>query len=348
MSLVKVLVVDDSAFMRKVISDIINGSGKAVVLDTAKNGKEAIEKTATLKPDVITMDVEMPIVDGISALKSIMDNNPTPVVMLSSITKEGADATVRALEFGAIDFVTKPNNMFNISTDVMQKEIMEKILIASKTMVKKNVFKSDIIIDRRNIISSGDKLDKIIAIGTSTGGPKALQSVLPKFPKNINAAILVVQHMPPGFTKSLSERLDDMSQINVKEASDGDVLKPGWAYIAPGDRHLKVSKTGGNYKIFLDDSALVTGHKPSVDAMYYSLAQLDNVKDIISVIMTGMGADGAKGLVELKKKRATVIAQNEESCVVFGMPKAAINLEVVDKIVTLEKITDEVLKSMGV
>lgn len=352
----RVLIVDDSAFMRKVLTDIINQDPGLTVIDTAKNGQEAIQKVLQLKPDVMTLDVEMPVLDGLAALEVVMRDAPMPVIMLSSLTREGADATLRALDLGALDFITKPSSIFQINTQDMQQELLTKLKMAARVTVRTRsaprrerppLQRSTL---PRQEAASGTKdgrIRKIIAIGTSTGGPKALQDVIPNLPGNLQASILVVQHMPPGFTKSLAERMDSISQLRVKEAEHNDILLPGWVYIAPGDYHLRVVREGHNYRVKLGDDALVSGHRPSVDAMMDSLADL-KMSDIVGVIMTGMGSDGAKGLKRLKENRTYVIAQDEESCVVFGMPKSAIKLEAVDKIVSLESIADEIIKATGV
>lgn len=371
---IRVLVVDDSAFMRKVITDMVHLQKDIEVIDTAKNGQEAIDKIKSLKPDVVTLDIEMPIMDGLTALERIMDNSPLPVIMLSSLTKEGADATIRSLELGAVDFITKPSSVFKINTEDVKNELISKILMASKitmkpkgsikkipefkkekddSMTKSNMrfgaetqsIGSDL--TNRRGLGSG-KIDKIVAIGTSTGGPRALQSVIPRIPGNVNASFLVVQHMPPGFTKSLAERMNTLSELSVKEAENGDVLKPGWVYIAPGDFHLKLKRSGQDYIIQLTQDELVSGHRPSVDAMMYSIADL-RISNVVGVIMTGMGADGAKGLARVKQdNKGFVIAQDEESCVVFGMPKSTIQLGVVDRVVTLTDIANEIVRAVGV
>jgi len=351
----KVLVVDDSAFMRRVITDIINEEESFEVVDTARNGKEALEKVKTLHPDVVTLDVEMPVMDGLDALERIMEECPVPVLMLSSITKEGADATIRALELGAIDFITKPSSIFKVNTDDVKKELHEKIRVVRKAHIRSVKARPAVSPRPKPEISRkaakappSGSLKKIVAIGTSTGGPRALQSVIPTLPANLDASVIVVQHMPAGFTKSLADRMNTMSELSVKEAENGDVLRAGWVYIAPGDYHLRVIKDRNGYKINLGGDPPVTGHRPSVDAMMYSIADL-GTENIIGVIMTGMGADGAKGLANIKQmNKAHIIAQNEESCVVFGMPKSAIAEGVVDKVVSLNEITSEILKAMGV
>lgn len=357
MEKMKVLVVDDSAFMRKVIADIISKDKGLVVIDTARNGQEAIEKAKKLKPDVMTLDVEMPVLDGLSALEVVMKESPMPVLMISSLTKEGADATLKALELGAVDFITKPSSIFQINTEDMQRELLSKLKMAGRIKIPKQSTierrmipsaPKPVVVKKEPIVSASEgRIKKIVAIGTSTGGPKALQYVIPNLPESLQASVLVVQHMPPGFTKSLAERMDGISHMRVKEAEHNDVLLPGWVYIAPGDYHLRVVRDGHGFKIKLGDDPPVTGHRPSVDAMMESLAELKS-SEIIGVIMTGMGSDGAKGLKKLKEHRTFVIAQDEETCVVFGMPKSAIKLEAVDKIVGLDDIADEIIKAMGV
>jgi two-component system chemotaxis response regulator CheB len=347
---IKVLVVDDSAFMRKVLTDIISSEPHMEVIATAKNGKEALELIKLHKPDVVTLDIEMPVMDGLTALEIAMRESPVPIVMLSSLTQEGADSTLKALELGAIDFITKPSSIFKVNTDEVKIQLIEKINIASRiTLRPKRILTKGLTpsvpAKKSNAYVGHNSLQKIIAIGTSTGGPKALQSVIPLLPKDLDAPVLVVQHMPPGFTKSLAERLDSMSDIRVKEAEHGDILKPGWCYIAPGDKHLRITKDLGQLKIALGSDATVSGHRPSCDAMFDSIAQL-GISNVIAVIMTGMGADGAKGLLNIKQNKNFVIAQDEESCVVFGMPKSAIKLNAVDKVVSLDAITDEILRAM--
>jgi two-component system chemotaxis response regulator CheB len=350
MKKLNVLVVDDSAFMRKVITDIIEDNPDLSVVGTAKNGQEAVEKIKELSPDIVTMDVEMPIMDGITALKIIMNEMPLPIIMLSSLTKEGADATVRALELGAIDFITKPSSIFKMNTEDMKIQLHEKLKMASKANVKsRHVLKSELTTPDRKVFNfkADPSVNNIVAIGTSTGGPRALQSVIPFLPKNIPASILIVQHMPPGFTKSLAERLNSLSEITVKEAEEDDILLPAHAYVAPGDRHMKIVKSGNMFKIKLTTDQPMTGHRPSVDYMMNSLAQLQ-IKKLTGVIMTGMGSDGAEGMKNIKLSGGITIGQNEESCVVYGMPKSAVNLGCVDILVSLESIAESIIKAVGV
>lgn len=356
MDKVKVLVVDDSAFMRKIISDMIALDEGFTVVGTARNGKESIQKIKELSPDVVTMDVEMPVMDGLTALDMIMKQFPRPVVMLSSLTNEGAEATLKALELGAVDFITKPVNVFKVNTEDIRIQLIEKIKIASKVNVrekylfrsfpkrleKKSIWKTSASPEENKLIK------KIVAIGTSTGGPKALQEIIPYLPKNIPASILIVQHMPPGFTKSLAERLNNISEINVKEAEDNEALLAGWAYIAPGDYHLELKKESNVLKIKLTKAKPVSGHRPSVDVMMNSLAQLNLGNKLISVIMTGMGSDGAEGMKNIKLSNGYTIAQDESTCVVYGMPKSAISLGCIDKVVPLHDIAGTITQTVGV
>ncbi|MCR4434478.1 MAG: chemotaxis response regulator protein-glutamate methylesterase [Clostridiales bacterium] len=345
----RVLVVDDSAFMRKVISDILRADNTIEVVDTAKNGAEALEKVKVLKPDVVTLDVEMPVMDGLTCLKKLLDTSYTPVIMLSSLTKDGEEATIQALGYGAVDFITKPTNIFGMSDQAKKRELIEKVKVAKNAAKpKKYVFEKPKIRPKSQIAKS-ESLKYIVAIGTSTGGPKALQDVIPLIPGDVPAAFLVVQHMPPGFTKSLGDRLNSLSEVVVKEAEDGENVKPGYVYIAPGNYHLLVERhKGTNLKLKLNQGPSVGGHRPSVDVMMNSLSDT-GLKNIIGVIMTGMGGDGSEGIVKIKRiNNGHIIAQDEKSCVVYGMPRAAVQTGVVDAVVPLKEIAGEIMKFMGV
>lgn len=362
---VRVLVVDDSAFMRKIISNVLNEDDQISVVETAKNGEDAIIKAKQCLPDVITLDVEMPIMNGLDCLKHLMNKNPIPVIMLSNFTNEGADATIKALELGAIDFIAKPENIFDIGAEKLRREIIEKVKIAGRTKLK--FFGQKAVSSRQgssllhghyksndslgnNDPGNSKQIDKLIAVGASTGGPRALQQVISALPGNLPAALLIVQHMPAEFTKSLANRLNAMSQLTVKEANDGDIVTAGCAYIAPGGFHMIFEQDVEKNQLIirLNKGQPVNGHRPSVDTMMNSLSDT-GLQNIIGVIMTGMGMDGCKGLEKLKKyNKAAIIAQNEESCVVYGMPKAAVVAGIVDKIVSLQDISDEILKLMGV
>lgn len=348
---VKVLVVDDSAFMRKLITDFLSEDSRFNVIGTARNGKAAIQKVKEWQPDVVTLDVEMPEMNGLDALQAIMSENPTRVVMLSTTTQQGAENTLLAMSYGAIDFIAKPSGAISLDLDKVKEEIIMKVLIASKANVQefsmnKNKVPPPIveIHPKRTGKMQNNTVKKLVCIGTSTGGPRALQQVLTKLPKTINAPILVVQHMPAGFTKSLAVRLNSISEINVKEAEDGDILENGTAYIAPGGYHLKVKNGGSNINIYLDQTDPINGHRPSVDVMYQSVSEIKNYCKI-AVIMTGMGSDGSNGLKALKSSGNTIaIAESVETSVVFGMPKSAIATNLVDEVVNLEEIASTIMK----
>ncbi|SDY91189.1 protein-glutamate methylesterase/protein-glutamine glutaminase [Tindallia californiensis] len=347
---IKVLIVDDSSFMRKLFSDMISANPIFEVIGRARNGKEAIEKAEQLRPDVITMDVEMPIMNGIEALKIICQQEKIPVVMVSSLTKEGAYETLKALEYGAVDFIQKPSTSTILNNESFQKNLHSKLKIASKANVKPSLEINNKPL-RATVGKYAETLTKkqnnIVAIAISTGGPKALQYVIPQIPATFPYPILIVQHMPPGFTKSLAERLNTTSAVSVKEAENGDVVTPGNVYIAPGDYHMEVEVVNKSHLIKLHQNTAVNGHRPSADPMLRSLLNC-NYQEAICVIMTGMGSDGTEGLKDLKKRLKTLaIAQDEKSCVVFGMPKSAIMKGIIDEVVTLEKIAEVIVNRIG-
>ncbi|MBT2642596.1 chemotaxis response regulator protein-glutamate methylesterase [Bacillus sp. ISL-41] len=358
MAKTRVLIVDDSAFMRKLISDFLSEHPEIEVIGTARNGEDAIKKCREFRPDVITLDVEMPKLNGLEVLKLIMKEHPLPVVMLSSTTKEGADTTLQAIQAGAVDFVAKPSGSISIDLHKIKTELIQKVLSASKANLTKINFLEDSNTVGKKLESSLDseikpasnvttrgftQSKKIVCIGTSTGGPRALQQVITSLPKGLEVPILIVQHMPPGFTKSLANRLDSLSQIRVKEAEDGELLQKGTAYIAPGGFHLKVKSLGSSLAISLSQSPPRNGHRPSVDVMFESMSTIKNYSKI-AVIMTGMGADGSKGLVEMKKYGIVkAIAESQETSIVFGMPKAAIATNMVDEVADVENIAQSIM-----
>jgi len=275
-----------------------------------------------------------------------------PVLMVSSLTNHGADATIKALDLGAFDFIPKPSSLFNVNTNDFKINLINKIKLAYNS--KKKTVKQDLgnyqnpeNINTQYDIKFGNEKRTIIAVGTSTGGPRALQTLLKDIPKNINASFLVVQHMPPKFTKSLADRLNSLSEIDVFDGEDNAILKRGCCYIAPGDFHMRVIYDGSHFRLKLDKDSYVKGVRPSVDVLMSSVAKLDNIK-VIGVIMTGMGSDGTKGVVEIKKVNGYIIAQDKESSTVFGMPKSAIETKCVDKIVPLNRIADEIIQMVGV
>ncbi|WLR52356.1 chemotaxis response regulator protein-glutamate methylesterase [Bacillus tianshenii] len=351
---ITVLIVDDSAFMRKLITDFLSGTNRIKIVGTARNGKEAIDKVKDLQPDVVTLDVEMPIMNGLDVLKWLMSEYPVPVVMLSSTTQENAKNTVLAMQYGAVDFIAKPSGAISLDLHKIKDDLIHKVIMASKANVRGTpanirskpaetqsspAYQSEWPTRQRNKMAR-----KIVCIGTSTGGPRALQAVLTKLPSDFDAPILIVQHMPAGFTKSLADRLNTLCAISVKEAEDGDVIQRGTAYIAPGGFHITTKLVGTSVGIQLSSDPPRSGHRPSVDMMFESVSMLKNYQKV-AVIMTGMGADGAKGLNVLKSSGSTIaIAEAEASSVVFGMPKAAIATNLVDEVVHLDKISNAILK----
>lgn len=351
---IKVLVVDDSAFMRKMISNILESHPKIIVVGTARNGLDALKKVDQLDPDVITLDIEMPEMDGLVALNKIMESKPRPVIMLSSLSKLGADKTFESMELGAVDFITKPSGSISLNIKEIETEIISKVLEATKAKVdlftdstsRSTYLKTS---DRRIAPNLSKKNQVVIGIGTSTGGPRALQQVITRLPENIPAPIVIVQHMPPGFTNSLAKRLDQLSHVNVREVKDGEQLENGVAYIAPGGYQFRVIETPTGLKAKITKEGNRSGHQPSVDVLFESLAQLVNY-NLIGAIMTGMGADGADGIVEMKKKKekTVIIAEAEETCVVYGMPKSAVKTGVVDFIVELPNIADTIINLLKI
>jgi two-component system chemotaxis response regulator CheB len=348
--MVKVLVVDDSAFMRNALSNMLSSDPEIKIVGTARDGLEAIEKIAALKPDIITMDVEMPRMDGISALKHIMEKTPLPVIMVSSITTEGAKVTLDALDLGAVDFI--PKNLSDLSINIVKiKEILiEKIKhIARKGLVKKRITPiaaTKIEIKPMPVRTIGDRRVGIVSIGTSTGGPKALQEIIPRLPRDFPVPIVIAQHMPPNFTGPFAERLNQLSQVEVKEANEGDIIKPGVAFIAPGRGHMRVSRRRGIETVVrISENREDFIYRPSVDALMYSVAEFFPGR-ALGVILTGMGNDGLRGLTELKRTGGRIFAQNEETCVVYGMPKAVVEAGLADKVLSIEEIAGEIVNSV--
>lgn len=343
MERVRVLVVDDSAFMRKMITDILNSDDRIKVIDTARNGKDGIEKIRRLKPDVVTMDITMPVLDGISALKEIMMTMPVPVIMLSSKSDYGTEHTINALDNGAVDFIMKPSGEISLNIEAIQEEIISKVIAAKDVgipparSVKDNP--SPTLLSSYLPPTRKARDYSLIAIGTSTGGPRALQRIISDLPGDFQTPILIVQHMPPHFTKSLAERLNKLTSLQVKEAADGDVIKPRFVYIAPGDFHMVVEEIGTEYRLKLTKDPPVNNHRPSVDALFYSLANHKNLNKT-AVVLTGMGSDGASGIRQIKQvdKQAFVISESEESSVIYGMPKAAYETGLVDQVLPLHQV----------
>lgn len=331
---IRVLVVDDSALMRQMISDILSDDPEFEIVGTAMDPYAAREKIKQLNPDVITLDINMPRMDGLSFLEKIMTLRPMPVVMVSTLTEKGAKETIEALELGAVDYVTKPSTDISLNFDTIAEEIRQKVKIASKANIKaihphpKNI-SSEI------KIQPGALLPKLVGIGSSTGGVEALTEVFLNLPKDC-PPVVVVQHMPANFTTSFANRLNKLCKPEISEAYNGQKIEKGHIYIAPGDRHLRVKNSGSQFSIELFDGDNVSGHKPSVDVMFQSLSEIGQ-KDIMGIILTGMGKDGAIGLKNLKDKGCRTYGQNEESCLVYGMPKAAFENGALTSLIHLKK-----------
>ena len=337
----KVIIVDDSAFMRKLLTDLFTDTPDFTVVDTAKNGFEAIAKIKTNKPDLVTLDIEMPVMNGLDALKTIMRDTPVPIVVVSSLTREGSEETVKALLFGAVDFVTK-----NI-TDIAQ--VKNTVLTTCRNALNVNMEE----LRRKPSLaqpismpnSSGKVKDKIIVLGTSTGGPKALQEIIPKLPDNLPSAVVVVQHMPAGFTKSLANRLNDLSAVKVKEAENNEQVVKGTVYIAPGDFHIKFYKKEEDVFIKLTKDPPVGSHRPAVNPMFESAASIYG-ENCVAVLLTGMGQDGAAGMATIKSQNGYTIAEDQKTAIVYGMPKVAIEMGIVDKVSLLQEIANDIIKAV--
>jgi len=341
MKKIKVLVVDDSAFMRKLLREILSSDPDIEVIGVARNGKEAVEKVNLLSPDVITMDVEMPVMTGIQAVEAIMKQKPTPIIMVSAYTVENASITFEALDRGALDFITKPGGPISIRLKDVKEKIIEKVKAVSHVNVK--ALRPPL--KRRETLEAlpGD-MDKLVVIASSTGGPKALSYIIPRLPGDIRAGILVVQHMPEGFTKPFAERLDKLSKLTVKEAEEGERISSSVVYIAPSGYHMKI---GEEWIINLTKDAPMHGVRPAADITMLSAASVSG-KRTIGVVLTGMGKDGSMGVREIKARGGVVIAQDKKTSVIFGMPKAAIDTGCVDEILPLEDIPEGIVNMVAV
>lgn len=346
-----ILVVDDSALMRRIICDIINSDENFQATDFCRDGLEAYERLKVKSYDGVVLDVNMPRMDGLQLLDRLQKEGiKARVVMVSTLTTKDAEVTILAMERGAIDFVTKPNNVIEAKGEEFKKQLLSVLTAVYDTQV----FKRTTVTSRK---PSGpvkhikplrtDK--KLVALACSTGGPKALQSVIPYLPKNLDAPVVLVQHMPAGFTKSMADRLNELSEVSVKEAQEGDVLEKGHVYVAPGGKHMEVVKMrDGTHKIKLNDMPPIGGLRPCANIMYDSLSKTD-YDEIICTVLTGMGADGTNGILSLNRtKPIYVIAQDAQTCVVYGMPRAIAEAGMVDEVVPLEQVAKTITKNVGV
>ncbi len=347
MEKIKVLVIDDSTFIRQSISLLFNDDPTIKIIGEASNPFEALEKIQHLEPDVLLLDIEMPKMDGLTFLKNIMIQKPMPIIMFSAYIEEGSENALKAFQYGAVDIIEKPK--LNAATELNKyKDRLTSALKAAKIANISNITR----INKKppdsqatqldNIINNSETPSFIVAIGASTGGTEAIRWLLQAVPENF-PPIVIAQHMPVGFTHSFAKRMNNLSKITVKEAEEGETLKNGHAYIAKGDRHLVLKKVDDTHQLVLDDSELVNGHKPAVDVLFESVAE-NFKKNALGVILTGMGSDGSKGLKKIKEEGGQTIAQDENTSVVFGMPKAAILMGVVDSVLPIYKIVESLLK----
>jgi len=350
---IRVLCVDDSALVRSLMSEIINSHPDMMVCATAPDPLVARDLIKQHNPDVLTLDVEMPRMDGLDFLEKLMRLRPMPVVMVSSLTERGSEITLRALELGAVDFVTKPRVGIRDGMLDYSEMIADKIRAAARARVRQHTPQPSVTATARAAAGGEAPLlrnplistEKLIIIGASTGGTEAIREVLVPLPPDA-PAVLIAQHMPAGFTRSFAQRLNTLCRITVKEAEDGERVLPGHAYIAPGDAHLKLARSGANYVAELDYGAPVNRHRPSVDVLFRSAAQHAG-KNALGVILTGMGKDGAAGLLEMRKAGAYTFAQDEASCIVFGMPREAIAMGGADEVTSLGDISGRLIACLG-
>lgn len=337
---VRVLVIDDSALVRKILVEQMEQDPELEVVGSAPDPYVGRDMIVELQPDVITLDIEMPRMDGLTFLRKLMRHHPLPVIIVSSLTPKGGDVAMEALDLGAIDVMCKPGASYSVGD--MGVELIDKVKAASKVSVQRILPSSGATRKLRPALSLSRTTNKVIAIGASTGGTQALQNTLTALPAN-SPGVVIVQHMPEHFTTAFAARLDSLCAIQVKEAENKDSVVPGKALIAPGNLHMVLRRSGANYFVEVRNGPLVDRHRPSVNVLFKSVARFAG-KNAIGVIMTGMGRDGAEGMRMLKNNGADTIAQDEKSSVVFGMPKEAIDLGVVDHVVTLNDIPEKILE----
>ena len=348
---IKVLIVDDSAVVRQVLSDILSADPAIEVIGTAADPYIAAVKMRKETPDVITLDVEMPRMDGLTFLRKIMHQLPTPVVICSSLTQQGAETTLKAIQYGAVEIICKPRQGARQFLEESHLMICDAVKAAAQAKVRPLEFDrpqtfpkytADVVLAKPIVKKTLLETERVVAIGASTGGTEALREFLQQLPVDA-PGVVIVQHMPKDFTGSFARRLNELCQVSVKEAQNGDAVLPGQVLISPGDQHLLLKRTAANYFVELKDGPLVCRHRPSVDVLFRSVA-CSAGSNAIGIIMTGMGDDGARGLLELKQAGGVTLAQDEESCIVFGMPKEAIKLNAVEQVLPLKQLAAAALK----
>ncbi len=356
-----ILIVDDSALMRKVMCDIITSDSTFQIADVCKDGLEAYMKLKSREYDAVVLDITMPRMDGLELLERLQrERIKASVIVVSTLTVKDADVTIRAMELGAIDFVTKPGNIIEAKGEDFKRQLLKVLRAVVASENAKNSLLStpkalDISVSQKAPqvqaakAAAGTGKKKLVALACSTGGPKALQSVIPYLPENMGAPMLLVQHMPVGFTKSMAERLDDVSKVRVKEAEEGDVLEKGCVYIAPGGWHMEVVKKANDvHAVHLSDKPAIGGLRPCANVTYESL-RTSSYDQIVCVVLTGMGSDGTNGILSLREKKDIyVISQDAQSCVVYGMPKAIADTGIVNEVVPLAEVAKSIIKNVGV
>ncbi len=357
MSKTRVLIIDDSALVRSLLTEIVNREPDMEAVGAAPDPLVAREMIRAMNPDVLTLDIEMPKMDGLDFLERLMRLRPTPVVMVSTLTERGAEVTLKALELGAVDFVSKPRLGIAAGLNELAADICEKIRVASKARLVRHLQPAaarpagaGAPHPARPAATHYSRIstEKLIAIGASTGGTEAIREVVTRLSAD-SPALLIAQHMPPGFTRSFAARLDSLCRIRVSEAQDGERVLPGHAYIAPGDHHMMLARSGSNYMIALDGSEPVNRHRPSVDVLFRSVAAVAG-PNALGVMLTGMGRDGASAMLEMRQAGAYNIAQDEASCIVFGMPREAIAVGAIDEVLPIGRIAERIqarLAEMG-
>jgi two-component system chemotaxis response regulator CheB len=346
-SVIRVLIVDDSLFVRRALTRMLGSEPDIEVVGEAVDGQDCLDKIDALAPDVVTLDVHMPRMGGLEALERIMARRPVPVLLLSSLTRRGGEVTLRGLELGAMDFVDKSSVQGSMDLLNLGDELRSKVRAIARVPRRR--------LQGLGLAGSAERLAaqpgarpsrvEAVAIGTSTGGPPALQAIIPRLPEALGTALLVVQHMPVGFTRSLADRLAGMSAVPVREAEDGEPIVQGAVLIAPAGRHMKVRRRGSTVRVVLDDEPRAALHKPSADVLMTAVAQAYGPRSL-GVVLTGMGSDGVFGLRAIRDAGGRTLAEAEESCVIYGMPKAAVEAGVVDRTVPLQRMADEILAAV--
>jgi two-component system chemotaxis response regulator CheB len=344
---IKVVTVDDSAFMRKAIQTMLDKDPEIQVVATAKNGQEGLEKIREHQPDVVTLDIEMPVMDGLTALRHIMMEMPRPVLMVSSLTTEGGEATLKAMELGAVDFI--PKQLSKVSLDIIkiEKDLQDKVRTVARRRFRAPAPRAAAKAAQAQPVQArpkahGAPVRDVVAIGVSTGGPPAVQKVLGALPEKFPASVLIAQHMPAAFTGPFASRLNGLSKLHVKEAENGEKLRPGTVYVAPGGKHLAIDQKVSHIEIIVTDEPVEALYKPSADVLASSVAKSVG-KRALGVILTGMGSDGKIGIQDIKDKGGRVLAQSDATCVVYGMPKAVVDAGLADRVVDIDDMAQAIV-----